>query len=151
MQQHAAIYLAAGGGGLHMMHACGYLCSKCTAEYTHANSIMSICNIYMPACLPACHLSCMSNKLIFLIHASSYVWGYQLSYYSREGSSYIIMCSQAVTVCSFSPSIYAQGECFLMRRNCNCNCNCNCIQHVRSCLHMLVPARQQQSTYVVGQ
>jgi hypothetical protein len=41
---------------------------------------------------------------------------------SREGSSYIIMCSQAVTVCSFSPSIYAQGECFLMRRNCNCNC-----------------------------
>jgi hypothetical protein len=40
---------------------------------------------------------------------------------SREGSSYIIMCSQAVTVCSFSPSIYAQGECFLMRRNCNCN------------------------------
>jgi hypothetical protein len=22
---------------------------------------------------------------------------------------------------SFSPSIYAQGECFLMRRNCNCN------------------------------
>jgi hypothetical protein len=29
-----------------------------------------------------------------------------------------IMCSQAVTVCSFSPSIYAKGECFLMRRNC---------------------------------
>jgi hypothetical protein len=24
----------------------------------------------------------------------------------------------------FSPSIYAQGECFLMRRNCNCNCIC---------------------------
>jgi hypothetical protein len=32
------------------------------------------------------------------------------------------LCSQAVTVCSFSPSIYAQGECFLMRRNCYCNC-----------------------------
>jgi hypothetical protein len=23
---------------------------------------------------------------------------------------------------TFSPSIYAQGECFLMRRNCNCTC-----------------------------
>jgi hypothetical protein len=26
------------------------------------------------------------------------------------------------SVLSLHPSIYAQGECFLMRRNCNCNC-----------------------------
>jgi hypothetical protein len=52
--------------------------------------------------------------------------------YSREGSNYIViyMCSQAVTVCSFSPDLHfmhAQGESFVMRRNCNCNCH---LQHV---------------------
>jgi hypothetical protein len=30
------------------------------------------------------------------------------------------MASQAVMVCSFSPSVYAQRECFLMHRNCTC-------------------------------
>jgi hypothetical protein len=43
-------------------------------------------------------------------HLISCVWGYLL-FYSREGLSYIIMmCSQAVMVCSFSPLIYAQGN-----------------------------------------
>jgi hypothetical protein len=35
---------------------------------------------------------------------------------------YVYICSQAVVVCSLSPVIYAQGEFFLMRRNCTCNC-----------------------------
>jgi hypothetical protein len=65
--------------------------------------------------LPTTHQLATDACSTFRHHLTSYVWGYLLSYYSREGSSYIIMCSQAVTVCSFSPSIYAQGECFLMR------------------------------------
>jgi len=45
---------------------------------------------------------------------------------SREGSSYIIMyVSQAVTVCSFSPSMHAQVECLLMHRNCNWKIDCH--------------------------
>jgi hypothetical protein len=53
----------------------------------------------------------------------------------------------SVTVCSFSPSIYAQGECFLMRRNCNCNCSTQqqvyIIQapnytHASCCLHLSI-------------
>jgi len=48
--------------------------------------------------------------------------GAHLLPYSRGRLSFMFMCSQAIMVCSFSPSSYAQGECSLMRRNCNCNC-----------------------------
>jgi hypothetical protein len=49
----------------------------------------------------------------YLIYHYAYVLAdssRQPRYVGIGGSSYIItMCSQAVTVCSFSPSIYAQG------------------------------------------
>jgi hypothetical protein len=44
-----------------------------------------------------------------------------LQFMYRESSLVRRSCTLR-QVCSLSPSIYAQGECFLMRRNCNCNC-----------------------------
>jgi hypothetical protein len=101
---------------LHLHNCCPYGC----IQYTAVNL-----------------LACCPNEVTAILYckhkvAPFYILTITIACTSR---SYIIMCSQAVTVCSFSPSIYAQGECFLMRRNCNCNCNCTSrMPAMRACL-----------------
>jgi hypothetical protein len=64
------------------------------------------------------------NKPVAYVHGDSHYfrWGGTV----EKDRVTLLSCAPRlyVTVCSFSPSIYAQGEWFLMRRNCNCNwCN----------------------------
>jgi hypothetical protein len=71
-------------------------------------------------------MSCVGRSL--RPQSSSYTTGmykYTWLHSIREGSSYIIMCSQAVTVCSFSPSdwqcMHKENVFWCVGRNCNCN------------------------------
>jgi hypothetical protein len=75
------------------------ICIKCTQLLMQAN-LESVVGV---AFLVVVQLSCVRtySRLRIELHHCVLPW--------------------AVMVCSFSPSIYAQVECFLMRRNCICN------------------------------
>jgi hypothetical protein len=109
----------------------------CSVHLLHINSnstateetFLSTISHHLCICISTCKQSvCCHNPNSFIQSKHAFQGKLVPGHHNMPSATLRLITSSVLmsgwtldTLCSFSPSIYAQGDCFLMHRNCDCN------------------------------